>query len=182
MYEDLIKMFRTCAEADTCIGCPYLGTGECDNKAEKAADAIEELQQTVEHYKGCSDDWYREACDYKAICEQMKATVIVEAQHTDMYDERDKKTLIEMAKSLPLQIVPYKDSKPRWTPVTERLPDGEVLAFNAIKGSYSYHEYLVGYVCENCESDSGYSCESEGEILMNVTHWMPLPEPPKEET
>lgn len=32
-----------------------------------AADAIEELQQTVEHYKGCSDDWYKEACDYKAI-------------------------------------------------------------------------------------------------------------------
>ena len=32
-----------------------------------AADAIEELQQTVEHYKGSADDWYREACDYKAM-------------------------------------------------------------------------------------------------------------------
>lgn len=33
----------------------------------EAADAIEELQQTAEHYKGCSDDWYKEACDYKAM-------------------------------------------------------------------------------------------------------------------
>lgn len=33
----------------------------------EAADAIEELQQTVEHYKGCSDDWYKEACDYKSM-------------------------------------------------------------------------------------------------------------------
>jgi hypothetical protein len=73
---------------------------------------------------------------------------------------------------------------PRWIPVTEaeNLPRGEVLALNNLKGSYGYHEYLIGYVDENCESDSGYFCESEGEILMNVTHWMPLPEPPKEET
>ena len=35
--------------------------------ASAAADAIEELQLTVEHYKGCADDWYKEACDYKAM-------------------------------------------------------------------------------------------------------------------
>ena len=33
----------------------------------EAADAIEELKQIVEHYKGCSDDWYKEACDYKSM-------------------------------------------------------------------------------------------------------------------
>lgn len=47
MYDELVKMLRTCAERDSCIGlreaCHYLGTGVCDNKAEKAADAIEEL-------------------------------------------------------------------------------------------------------------------------------------------
>lgn len=52
MYDELVKMFRTCAERDSCIGwreaCPYLGTGVCDNKAEKAADAIEELSRENE--------------------------------------------------------------------------------------------------------------------------------------
>jgi hypothetical protein len=52
MYDDLIKMFRTCAERDSCIGwresCPYLGTGACDNKAGKAADAIEELSRDLD--------------------------------------------------------------------------------------------------------------------------------------
>ena len=70
--------------------------------------------------------------------------------------------------------------KPHWIPVTERLPDCEALALNALKGSHGYHEYLLGYVGADSESDTGFRCESEGEILMNVTHWMPLPEPPKE--
>lgn len=47
MYDELMKMLRTCAERDSCIGCPYLGTGVCDNKAEKAADAIEELRRAA---------------------------------------------------------------------------------------------------------------------------------------
>ena len=72
-------------------------------------------------------------------------------------------------------------SKPRWIPVTERLPDGIAIAVNALQGSYGYREYLIGYIGANEESDSGYSCESDAVILMNVTHWMQLPEPPKEE-
>jgi hypothetical protein len=68
-----------------------------------------------------------------------------------------------------------------WIPVKEVLPEEEVLAVNALKGTYGYHEYLIGYIYENCESDSGFICENESEALMNVTHWMPLPEPPKEE-
>lgn len=77
----------------------------------KAADAIEELQQTVEHYKGCVDDWYSEACDYKARLEQAKNMVICEADHTIMFDERDKQILMEMAKSLPFHLVPIKNAE-----------------------------------------------------------------------
>ena len=67
------------------------------------------------------------------------------------------------------------EERHRWVPVTERLPNGEALALNALKGSYGYHEYLLGYVGADSESDTGFRCENEGEILMNVTHWMPLP-------
>lgn len=110
MYEDVVRRLRKIIKAHKEI---YGGSTEESVAIEQAADAIEELQQTVEHYKGCADDWYKEACDYKAICEQMKATVIFEAQHTEMYDERDLETLIAMAKSLPLQLIPYKEEKPR---------------------------------------------------------------------
>ena len=52
MYDELIKMLRTCSERDSCIGwekaCPYLRTGFCNNKAEKAADAIEDLSKTLD--------------------------------------------------------------------------------------------------------------------------------------
>lgn len=68
----------------------------------------------------------------------------------------------------------------QWIPVTERLPDGECLAVATIKGRPSYGEMLIGYVGKDGLSASGYSAESNGEILGDVTHWMPLPEPPKE--
>ena len=66
--------------------------------------------------------------------------------------------------------------KYRWIPVTERLPEeeGEVLCIN------DYHYYLVGwlYYSENSED---YICESDGEVLLGVTHWMPCPKPPESE-
>ena len=62
----------------------------------------------------------------------------------------------------------------KWIPVTERLPDGECIAIGF------QNEMLIGWVAEDIGSDTGYLAESVGEILRNVTHWMPLPEPPKE--
>lgn len=51
MFENLVKMLRTCAERDSCVEghdvCPYLGTGVCKNKVEKAADAIEAYEAEV---------------------------------------------------------------------------------------------------------------------------------------
>lgn len=69
MYDELVKDLRYCASAEeTCGGCKHSNEVACEVRLlERAADAIEELQQTAEHYKGCSDDWYREACDYKAM-------------------------------------------------------------------------------------------------------------------
>lgn len=67
MYEDLVNLARYCAEKDACINCPVGGCQGTTGIMNHLADAIEELQQTVKHYKGCSDDWYKEACDYKAM-------------------------------------------------------------------------------------------------------------------
>ena len=68
----------------------------------------------------------------------------------------------------------------KWIPVTEGLPEGECLAVSMLTGP-AYKEMLIGYVGEASNWDTGYECESDGEILPNVTHWMPLPQPPKGE-
>ena len=67
-----------------------------------------------------------------------------------------------------------------WISVKDRLPEGECLAVSMQKG-HSYKEMLVGYVYADAYSDTLYTAESDGEVLRNVTHWMPLPQPPKGE-
>ena len=70
-------------------------------------------------------------------------------------------------------------SKPRWIPVTERLPEfeGAVLCMRKsnVYGVRPYQEIL--YVDE-------FGFKSFDDIYLAdgvVTHWMPLPQPPKKE-
>lgn len=74
----------------------------------------------------------------------------------------------------------------QWISVKDRLPDGEVLAANFAHGTYGYKEYIIGYLgAVKCTEPDWYSgkcyAENDHEILDDVTHWMPLPEAPKEE-
>lgn len=76
-------------------------------------------------------------------------------------------------------------SKPRWIPVTERLPEidekhhcsKDVLAYLKDGGMCftALEENIFGQACFECERNPDFEEE------MIVTHWMPLPEPPKEE-
>lgn len=67
----------------------------------------------------------------------------------------------------------------RWIPVTERLPkeDADVLCFrgNHIGGLMDVYTY-VGF--DQWQDTYGNLCYTVGE---GITHWMPLPEPPKGE-
>ena len=70
----------------------------------------------------------------------------------------------------------YEDGRPKWIPVTERLPEEDgyylcnVRSF-AFRGSF--YAAMLKY-------DKGGFIE--GHIYTDdVTHWMPLPEPPKGE-
>ena len=67
----------------------------------------------------------------------------------------------------------------RWIPVTERLPQSEgtyLVCTNrgSVYASHFYPEFVFrdGYVREPQWSQRGN---------VTVTHWMPLPEPPKED-
>lgn len=64
---------------------------------------------------------------------------------------------------------------PRWILVVERLPEKRdyYLAFTQANETY---------VCDFIPSVNQWWIEPCDKRLGNVTHWMPLPEPPKEET
>ncbi len=54
----------------------------------------------------------------------------------------------------------------------DELPNREVLAANFKPETYGYKEKLVGYVAFS-ESGTAY-CESDRELLENVTHYIDL--------
>lgn len=84
----------------------------------------------------------------------------------------------------------YEAGKPKWIPVTERLPDKVADYLVAVKFKYGYgterrialgvaiyNPYVVGYRIDNCwYTDLDFDEDQDA----HITHWMPLPEPPKE--
>ena len=74
-----------------------------------------------------------------------------------------------------------KAEQPGWIPVTERLPEHEYGESTSVLTVDLYGVMRVTYF------DGGNWCWPSGEALTTmrvapITHWMPLPEPPKEET
>ena len=68
----------------------------------------------------------------------------------------------------------------RWIPVTERLPDveGTYLVFT-VSGCVTTARWYPERDVRNYRGDFLY--HTEGKFHRNATHWMPLPEPPKED-
>lgn len=82
-------------------------------------------------------------------------------------------------------LIPEEAQQMRWIPVEERLPEENVtvLAFNADPHAEKYvlarYRVVVHFGYCWCQFDQEYDswCAS----CWKVTHWMPLPSPPKEE-
>ena len=80
--------------------------------------------------------------------------------------------------------------KSRWIPVTERFPDLELVY--AKSNGFDLYVCLVTvknliakrgrYVKKAWYDEYGFIDEDYVDITYDVTHWMPLPKPPKEET
>ena len=70
-----------------------------------------------------------------------------------------------------------------WIPVSERLPEGrqDVLGWQTWVPNEHWSEGV--FVCHRWDHDTAYlkagEWFSEEGKLWNITHWMPLPEPPK---
>ena len=78
----------------------------------------------------------------------------------------------------------------KWIPVTERLPEIGDTYLVVVKYKYDYEkEYTIDTDVAMFRFDGGYIDDcwdtyfdwDEGQQYINVTHWMPLPEPPKGE-
>ena len=71
---------------------------------------------------------------------------------------------------------PTDEAFGRWISVKDRLPErnGIYLAYDG--------EYIGTVEYEKCRPDSEWTDDYEGYLDLIVTHWMPLPEPPKEVT
>ena len=97
----------------------------------------------------------------------MYETLVAALRNVSEYDSGYAKLMYDAADAI------EELSKPRWIPVTERLPEsGErVLVSNG-----------KGFVCEAYLSERKrwmrHGCIVD---YITPTHWMPLPEPPKEE-
>lgn len=75
-----------------------------------------------------------------------------------------------------------KEQEARWIPVTERLPEEWHIVIT-YQPSPSWMEDRIGLRRTAVYIGNGKWREAEKHNMMElpVTHWMPLPEPPKEE-
>jgi hypothetical protein len=84
----------------------------------------------------------------------------------------------------------YEDGKPKWIPVSERLPDIIDNYLVVVKSKYrwekeyeidvdvaAYNPYGNGYIDNSWDTFNDWD---EGQEYLHVTHWMPIPEPTKE--
>lgn len=152
MYDELVKVLR---ETDFSYGCPCEAEPLCKDKdcvIIQAAEAIEELQRRAKVLEKVADKW----------CEAV----------------------------------------PKWIPVTERLPEDNeavnvvwvnhnpVFYYQHIKDKpqtstgvyYRGQWYWWSAVAQDYLAEYGKWEPDLMDAAIEVTHWMPLPEPPKEET
>ena len=161
MYDELVKRLKNCAtQAAPCLTCDMTDDGSCiETLMKQAADAIEELSRDLDSMNEANIALY--------------------------------------------------GALPKWIPVTERLPESGVHVLLACK-TWGGNKYVCdGFHTEKFsqptefyedidadyseETDEYYFPEGWWEVIKNwddyscvaiedtVTHWMPLPQPPKEE-
>ncbi len=96
-----------------------------------------------------------------------------------LYDKAARAHDLSYARVLNLAAKRLKELDQAWIPVTERLPEPETDVLTFCRGCIDILTYRYnrrGNVCFMFRDECGYWKET----FVEITHWMPLPEPPKE--
>lgn len=111
-------------------------------------------------------------------------TAVVMEQAADAIEELSKQVELEHQSGFADGQIAANRKKPRWIPVTERLPEEErqVLAYYGFNHGDGDLEMMFMQVLDYYAHDPKPHFQHEGTNGMTVTHWMPLPEPPKEKS
>lgn len=145
-------------------------------KSEEIKKGLECCNQKCVGDKFCPYDEYSNACENTLHKDALVYIQQLEAENERLLNSYDA-ALCETADMHSIS----KEAEaqvPRWISVEERLPDSVCLAVNGCGAM------MVGYVEHDKYSvETRYSCEDHdtGCGLLDVTHWMPLPQAPKEE-
>ena len=142
------------------------------DRLKEAADAIEERDKaalTIQH------EMMAEAESHLAQVERLNKQI----------DELQKQVAYwqaQLTKSMCGETLAELE-KPRWVSVTERLPEEncQALAYYGFDRGDGYLGMMFVQVLDYYAHGPAPHFQHEGLNGMKVTHWMPLPEPPKEE-
>lgn len=153
MYDELIKSIHCC------FGFDSMQT-DCENCMMK--DKREE-----HNYVGCCDALGLAAAD--AIEELSKEVDKWKAKYAECFHHSME--LFEENQNLQDVFRPLHE--PRWIPVEEQLPEEDAICIltNGVSNAIGYRGKVFGFHLIWTDYLEG----------SEVTHWMPLPEPPKEE-
>ena len=155
MYDELIKSLRVCGSHDCTSECTFCGKVDgSDCYAElnrRAADAIENLVSSARR-------WELEAAATKT--------------ERDEYLSQNRQLAEAWHNALAML--------PRWISVKEQLPGMYETVLVSVASRNGYNEPCT-YETLGTMNAAGlcllYGTSADGE---RITHWMPLPEPPKE--
>lgn len=103
-----------------------------------------------------------------------RAIEILDPEHRENYDGLDE---VNEACRMGMEAL----KRTRWIPCSERLPESDQEVLVIVSGKAGNITLVDSVEIGNFDRDEGWILEMwpEWEDL-NVTHWMPMPEPPKE--
>lgn len=120
-------------------------------------DLIKTIRQNTCHFDACGMCPKRNALCLDRIALQAADAI----EELSAIREEQKAQIIAMA----------AEDKPRWIPITEKLPEEDGCYLVAVKNDH-----------QRRYSKTAWFSHDSWLARQDVTHWMSLPEPPKEET
>ena len=104
-----------------------------------------------------------------------RAIEILEPEHRENYDGMGE---VNEACRIGMEAL----ERTRWIPCSERMPESNLELLVIVSGKVGNITLVNSVEIGNFDRDEGWILEMWPEWEEpNVTHWMPLPEPPKEE-